>query len=236
MNIKDYMVILGTAHLGTNAGKQSPDGRLKEAEYSRQIVAEIEDKLLSLGYNVVVDYRPLSEDESMRAVSKTLSQQNRELVYRANFVNALCKKFGKDKVVYVSIHVDAAPPNDGKWHNAGGWSAYTTVGQTKADTLAEHLYNAAEKHLASYAAQMEEGKKTGMYGKNQRPFRTDTSDGDKDMESNFYVLRQTSCPAVLTENLFQDNEVDVKYLLSDIGRTAIINLHVEGIINYLKGL
>ena len=29
-----------------------------------------------------------------------------------------------------------------------------------------------------------------------------TTDGDSDYEANFYVLKNTKCPAVLTENLF----------------------------------
>ena len=48
------------------------------------------------------------------------------------------------------------------------------------------------------------------------------------------MLNNTKCPAVLTENLFQDNKDDVNYLLSDEGKHAIIRLHVEGIINYLE--
>ena len=50
------------------------------------------------------------------------------------------------------------------------------------------------------------------------------------------ICRETYCPSVLTENLFQDNLSDVEFLLSDKGREAIINLHVEGIINYIKSL
>jgi N-acetylmuramoyl-L-alanine amidase len=44
------------------------------------------------------------------------------------------------------------------------------------------------------------------------------ADGDSDKESNFYVLRNTKCPAVLTENFFQDTKKDVEFLLSDVGR------------------
>ena len=40
-------------------------------------------------------------------------------------------------------------------------------------------------------------------------------------------------PAVLTENLFQDNLADVEYLLSEAGKEAIAELHVEGIMKYI---
>ena len=83
---------------------------------------------------------------------------------------------------------------------------------------------------------MEEGKKSGAYDSKQRPFRTDKTDGDRDQEANFYVLRKTICPAVLTENLFQDNRSDVAFLLSDEGKKAIENLHIAGIRSYIDAL
>ena len=66
--------------------------------------------------------------------------------------------------------------------------------------------------------------------------RTDYSDKDPDWEENFYILKHTLCPAVLTENFFQDNKEDVSYLLSLEGRNAIVKIHVEGIMNYINSL
>lgn len=63
--------------------------------------------------------------------------------------------------------------------------------------------------------------------------RKDTSDGDPDKESQFYILKHTNCPALLTENLFQDNKEDVEFLLSAKGKQAIVELHISGIIKYL---
>lgn len=139
--------------------------------------------------------------------------QNQELSKRVKIVNNLESKY--KNCIYVSIHVNAAA-GDGKWHEATGWEAYTTKGKTKSDKLAECLYKAAEYNL--------KGKKV----------RKDTIDGDSDKESNFYVLQHTTCPAVLTENFFQDNKKDVEYLLSNQGFHELIRLHVEGIINYIK--
>ena len=47
------------------------------------------------------------------------------------------------------------------------------------------------------------------------------------------MCRDTNCPAVLTENLFQDNLADVEFLLSEAGKEAIAELHVEGIMKYI---
>ena len=163
----------------------------------------------------------------------TSTQLSRELTYRANFVNSLCRGYGASRCIYVSLHLDAAG-NDGKWKNAGGWSAFTSPGKTEADILADCLYDAAERNLAGYSEMMKEGKKRGLYGENQRPIRTDLTDGDRDMEAGYFVLTKTQCPAVLTENLFQDNKADVAFLLSEEGKHAIERIHVEGIIKYIE--
>ena len=60
------------------------------------------------------------------------------------------------------------------------------------------------------------------------------SDGDPDKEEGFYILKHTKCPAVLTENLFQDNKEDVDFLMSPEGKKAITDLHVKGIMKYLE--
>ena len=58
------------------------------------------------------------------------------------------------------------------------------------------------------------------------------SDGDRDWEEGFYIFRKSWCPAVLTENFFMDNHSDLEYLQSRAGKQAIIDTHVEGIVEY----
>lgn len=56
--------------------------------------------------------------------------------------------------------------------------------------------------------------------------------------SRFQILRQTRCPAVLTENFFMDNEKDCRFIMSDEGRERIAKMHVEAIkkiVNYEEG-
>lgn len=192
-------IILGTAHLKSTPGKCSPDKRLFEYKYSRELVQEIRNKLQDLGYEVYIDI----PEEDLKL------SQNQELSRRVKYVNQF------KNCIYVSIHVNGA--GDGsKWMNASGWECWTSKGKTKADILAECLYESAKKYLV--------GKK----------IRTDLSDKDSDKEGNLYVLKNTNCPAVLTENFFQDNKEDVEFLLSKEGKEKLINLHVEGIINYIN--
>jgi N-acetylmuramoyl-L-alanine amidase len=107
--------------------------------------------------------------------------QSKELCLRCKVVNELVKQY--KNCIYVSIHVNASGA-DGKWHEGTGWEVFTSVGKTKADELATCLYNAAKVNLKDVK------------------MRTDFSDGDPDKEAHLYVLKNTNCPAVLTENLF----------------------------------
>lgn len=221
--MKKKIVILGTAHGINVGGKCSPDKSFREYKYSREIIKQLKAELEAAGYTVIVDI----EADEVPATQKV------ELASRCAIVNKICKEYGTANCIYVSIHVNAAGSNS-QWLNAGGWCAYTSRGKTKADTLATKLYEAAEVELADYAEAMTDGKKSGAYSEKQRPFRTDYSDGDADQESNFYVLAHTSCPAVLTENLFMDNMADVAFLESEAGRKAIVALHKKGIVSYFE--
>lgn len=119
-----------------------------------------------------------------------------------------------NETILVSIHCNAAG-NGTNWMPARGWEAWTSPGETKADELATCLYEAAIEQLPDMK------------------IRRDTTDGDPDKESNFYILKHTKCPSVLTENLFQDNKEDVEFLLSEKGKRAITSIHVNGILKYL---
>lgn len=231
--MENPVIILGTAHLNTTPGKRSPDGKLRECSYSRIICARVAHALSGYGLRVMTDYVPESPSYEIRS-SDPKEEQRRELKYRRDFVNRVCSEHGRSNCLYISIHVNAA--GDGSaWQQAGGWSAYTTRGNTASDAIAEHLYEAAAIVLEDYAAQMDTMKKIGVYSSGQRALRTDLSDGDRDLEAGFYVLN-AACPAVLTENLFMDNPSDVRFLLSERGMEAVTQLHVNGILSYLRSV
>lgn len=138
------------------------------------------------------------------------------LAERVKRVNTRCTKYGAQNTILISIHSNAAGGGS-KWMTGRGWSAYTSKGKTNGDVLCEYIYKEAEKNFA------------GM------KIRKDKSDGDSDMEENFYILKNTKCPAVLSENFFHDNIEDVEFITSDIGKAAVVKTHVDGIIEYFKG-
>ena len=195
------MVILADPGHGIDtAGKRSPDGRLREYKYAREIAAEVVKRLKSMDYN---------------AQQLVTEENDISLSTRCKRVNDICKHFGASNVLVVSVHCNAAGA-DGKWHDARGWQACVSLNASaKSKQLASYLFDAAQAQ--------------GLKMRSPKP-------GQKWWAQNLAICRDTNCPAVLTENLFQDNKQDVEYLLSDKGREAIINLHVNGIINYIKSI
>lgn len=212
------IVLIDNGHGSDTSGKCSPDKSMREYKWAREIAASIVNILKSKG----IDARRIVTEET-----------DIPLATRANRVNAICRQVGKQNVILISVHSNAAG-DDGKWKSAGGWCVYTTPGKTKADDLATELWNAAQSELKPYAENFKVLQKAGEYDSRQVPLRADWSDGDPDYEANFYIIRKTLCPAVLTESLFQDNRADVEFLLSESGKNAIVSLHVNGIINYLN--
>ena len=174
-------------------------------------------KFLEYAYNREIARRVVADltDRGYNAQLLVPETEDIPLTERVRRINAHCNTLGKSNVILISIHVNAA--GDGtKWMNATGWSCYTCKGQTESDRLATCLYEAAEQIL-----------------KNQ-VIRTDYArDGDPDWEENFYILRKSLCPAVLTENFFMDS-ANVYYLMSEIGKLALVNTHIEGVLNYIS--
>lgn len=192
-------ILIDNGHGENTPGKRSPDGSLREYLYTREIAQEVVARLRARGY------------DAERIVCET---SDIPLAERVRRVNEVCGRLGAKNVLLVSIHCNAA--GNGDWMNAEGWSCYTSVGQTKADELADRFYRVAEEKFAG------------------RKIRRDLSDGDFDLEAGFYMLNRTKCPAVLTENFFMDNRRDVAYLLSEAGKSAIVETHVDGIIDYIN--
>ena len=187
-------VLIDNGHGVNTPGKCSPDGRLREYAYAREIAERLEKALKECGV------------EAIRITPEEYDVSLSERCRRAN-------KYGSKGVVLVSIHCNAAGA-DGKWHDAHGWAAYVSKNASvNSKTLARCLIQAAkDKRLSvrEYA--------------HQAPYWT----------QNLAICRDTKCPAVLTENLFQDNKADVDYLLSEEGKQAIVAVHVQGIMDYIK--
>lgn len=195
------VVLLDNGHGVDTKGKRSPDGSLREWQYTRERVQEIHKVLTQRGVKSFV----LVPEENDISLSTRVAR-----------ANEFCRKFGTKNVCLVSIHCNAS--GMGEWKTAKGWSVWTSRGQTQGDKLADELYAVATKVFA------EEGRKV----------LADKSDKDGDWESNFTILAKTKCSACLVENFFMDNKDDLAYLQSEGGKDAIVDVVVQGVINYIN--
>lgn len=194
------IILLDAGHGESTPGKRSPDGRLREYKYCREIAREVQNQLINKGFQVEL----IVPDNT-----------DTPLMERCRIVNQYCDKYGKTNTVLVSIHCNAAGSGI-DWMNARGWSVFISNNSSnKSKKLAECLFDAALRENLT----LRKCSQTQVYWK-----------------QNLAICRETKCPAVLTENLFQDNKEDVEYLLSDKGRATIARLHVQGILDYIKAI
>jgi N-acetylmuramoyl-L-alanine amidase len=113
-------------------------------------------------------------------------------------------KYADEPCFFLSVHSNAGGGN--------GFEVFTHPGESRSDTIATIF---GEEFKTAYP---------------DKTLRTDYTDGDLDKEAGFVVLRDTKMPAVLTENLFMDNEQECKQiLLTNDGRDMIAQFHVNAI-------
>lgn len=191
-------ILIDNGHGYNTPGKCSPDKRLLEWKYTREIATELVSRLKAAGF------------DAERIVTEDVDISLRE---RCRRVNAICKRVGASNVVLVSMHNNAAG-SGGKWRDATGWCGfvYTKAG-SRSRHLAQLLYAEAEKR--------------GLKGNRSVP-------KERYWMKNLAMVRDTACPAVLTENLFQDNKGEVDFLLSPQGREAIVSLHFDALKKYVS--
>lgn len=193
-------VLIDNGHGENTPGKCSPDGRLREFAYCREIAQRVSRELSIRGIDAIL-LVPERTDTALRE--------------RVRKVNGWANKLGRQHLLLVSIHNNAAGA-DGEWHNATGFSVFISKNaSTKSKLLAQIFTDTATE--------------MGLMGNRSVP-------PEKYWVQSLAMTRDTTCPAVLTENLFQDNENDVKFLLSEEGKRAIVALHVNSILKYINSI
>lgn len=150
------------------------------------------------------------QKEGIDAVRIVKEDTDVSLAERVRRVNAYARR---EPCVLVSVHLNAAG-SDGKWHDARGFLPFVSLNASaKSKRFAQILYDEAEKRNL---------KGNRWMGK------------DRYKAKDLAMCRETTCPAVLTENLFQDNLADVDYLLTADGFNSIVGLHVAAIKRYIE--
>ena len=128
------------------------------------------------------------------------TQLDLSLSLRVKIINEYAKKY--NNCVLISLH-----SNKGK---GTGFEIWTSKGETKSDKFAQMLSEEFIRLMPDIR------------------FRSDTfSDGDLDKEADFYILKYSSCPAILPEILFYDNWKDYKKFINPEFQDRVINVFVE---------
>ena len=152
--------------------------------------------------------------ENIQTVILVPEENDVPLKERVRRVNTIVHdaKIENKEVLLISIHINAA--GHGTWKTASGWSVWVSN-------------NASEKSKQFAQIAYEQAKLLDLCGNRVAP-------KENYWTSNFYILKNTPCTAVLTENMFQDNKDDVAFLKSEDGKEKIVDLHVNAIKKYLE--
>ena len=189
---------------------EEPSWTIYEGEVNRRIAARLISMLLNYNvetYDVVAQHR-VTEHPSFDG--KSLEQGDTYLTQRVKYANRQ-----KDSIL-ISIHANAiGNRSTGASQSARGFAAFTSVGQTEADLVADSIADEMDRRRVLKV-------------------RRDTSDGDADYERDFYMLHKTAMPAVLTENGFFTNIDDAKILMNEYKIIAIAKAHFEGLLKHLN--
>ena len=201
-------VILDFGHGGIGSDGKYTTSPAKMYKFSDGTIAYEGVLNRQIGGHVQACLRSHPELEVITTV-KVDDPRDLALSYRVRVANS----YSKENAIFVSIHCNASPS-----HNASGFEIYTTKGTTKSDELAECIADSSENAL----------------NKVKLKTRYDFSDGDKDKESDFYVLRKTSCPAVLIECGFFDYRPDFNLLSNTLFQGDLGSFIYTGIMNYIE--
>jgi len=202
--MKNLVVIIDNGHGSNTPGKCAPDKSLYEWQWTREIACRLYKKLLS---NDIEAQLLVPEEKDI-----PLDRGTDNRIKRINKICREAKASGKECLL-LSVHINAAG-GDGKWKSATGWSGWVANSASqKSIKAAQLLYEQAENY--------------NLKGNRSVP-------SGKYWEANFAILRGSNCPAVLTENMFQDNKEDVEFLKSEEGKDIIVDVHYNAVLNYIE--
>ena len=183
------------------AGKRSPqfpDGStLYEGEFNRDVVQRIMKLASGWAPGRHKTHYPLHAIDAINLVATEADMPLRERVTRANDIHR-----EKGNCIYVSVHANAF--GDGKTFNSA--QGVCTFHHYKSKS-GKRLGVSLQRWLADLTCLRDRGIRSN------------------DSWANFYVLRKTHMPAILSENGFMTNLHDANALVEPETRESIANAH-----------
>ena len=197
----------------TTKGKYSP--LLDPSEFNLRDLTVYQNRFREGNFNRLIGQRleRMLKDAGFEVHIVSDSYKDNSLNDRVNKANQIAAKYGKGNCIYISIHSNAAG-NGINWNNATGVSVHCCrKSSEKSKKLARLIYkNILDK---------------GYNGNRSIP-------KDHIWYNDFFVLKNTTMPAVLVENLFYDNKSDLKKLMSDEHRDVILSYLYNGILEFIN--
>lgn len=196
----------------TTKGKYSP--MLDSSEFSLRDLTVYQNRFREGNFNRLIGQRleRMLKDVGFEVHIVSDNYKDNSLNDRVKKANQIAAKYGKANCIYISIHSNAAG-NGIAWNNATGVSVHCCrKSSEKSKRLAQLIY----KHVLD----------KGYNGNRSIP-------KDHIWYNDFFVLKNTTMPAVLVENLFYDNKSDLKKLMSDEHRDVILSYLYNGILEFI---
>lgn len=124
------IICLDNGHAKSTPGKRSPDGKLLEYAWTREIVKRLSDKLQANGYKTYIVTPETDVDVSLKERCRRINK-----VYKDN----------NKQAISISIHINAAG-SGASWLTAKGWQVYVSPNASaNSKRLAQTLYAEAKK-------------------------------------------------------------------------------------------
>lgn len=190
--------ILDNGHGIDTKGKRSPDGKLLEYKFSRNIVKHLRDLLKNNNhiYHILVteiEDVPLSE--------------------RVNRINRYQKEHGD--CILISIHGNAYG-NGKEWTKPSGIETWCINQYAPSATFAKMFQENLFETLNPGKRYKDIWRNRGVkYCSPTKPF---------------YILKNSNCPAILTENGFYTNQKECESMLLEVTQRIIAVAHYKSIV------
>lgn len=245
-----YHIIIDNGHGVNVGGKQGPD--LYEWKWNRIFARILRTTLVDLGFNAHITVPGKYEfwkgwngkwDNIKDATNNAVN-----LTQRQKLINSIVSKYGPDKCISVSVHLNAGSNNANAFFTKKhrGWTVWTSTGETTCDHLATHMFNVCKEENLKTETQLSLEKvkvdkeqvdsykdKPGYLVQNDNVYKM-YDDKDPDCEKPLALTSGTiKCPRVLTENFFMDAAPDNADLKKLDTIKKLVKVHFLGICRFL---
>ena len=246
-----YHIIIDNGHGVNVGGKQGPD--LYEWKWNRIFARILRTTLVDLGFNAHITVPGKYEfwkgwNGKWDKIKDATSNSTVNLSQRQKLINSIVNKYGPDKCISVSVHLNAGSNNANAFFTKKhrGWTVWTSTGETTCDHLATHMFNVCkeEKLKTETGPSLESIKvdkeqvdsykdKPGYLVQDKKVYKM-YDDRDPDCEKPLALTSGTiKCPRVLTENFFMDAAPDNADLKKLDTIKKLVKVHFLGICRFL---